>query len=162
MADESIIETAESATEEDNKRIASALSLQHNEPDAKGRTRIEQAKDELDKLSLDSRRAANFPFVVGDSAWIPADVPVGLGPKLDSFITRTPLKVTLTDSFGGYGGMGYGQDSNKLVDLLPKVSVQLPHEEGQPPKTVTLQVPYNLLTRSDPEGSGSSSNAPAA
>jgi len=147
-------EKLQSVIEARNKRIASALSLTHNEPNDKGRTRIQQERDRLGKLSRDSRNPKNNPYVVGEDVWIPAETPVGLTLG-ESYITGMPLQGTLTNVSGGYGGGGYLEKSDQLIEPLFRVSVQLPRVEGQEhAEAVTLLVPNDLLTHAVPQGQG--------
>lgn len=139
------LENLQSAVEARNNQIASALSLAHNEPDDKGRTRVQQEKDRLRRTSREQWKRTNNPMAVGDNVLIPPGTPVGIGSDLASYIAEIPLRGTLISVSGGYGGDGYLETSQEIIEPLFKVNV-IP-ERHEPTKAVTLLVPNDLLTQ---------------
>lgn len=147
MEGKAILERAWSAITENNRRIALALSLQHNKPNAEGKTRIEQEKDRLHRIGRNLWERTKNPLMVGNRVSIPAETPVGVGPLAESYITEKSLQGTLTNVSGFYG-----QDGNELIEPLFQVSIEIPQVEEQPSKTAILLVPNDLLTKVIPEG----------
>jgi hypothetical protein len=126
-----------------NNQIASALSLVHNKPDEEGRTRVQQEKDRLRGLSREKWERTKNPIMVGDDVFIPVGTPVGLGSDWASYITEKPLQGTLISASGGYGGSGYLESSQQILEPLFKVAVL---SNGSNPEAFTLLVPNDLIT----------------
>lgn len=137
------VESAIGAIKKRNEQVALSLSLTHNHPDDKGRTRIEQERNRLNKSSPDSWERTRNPLRLGQEVLILTGTPVGLLLE-ESYITGIELKGILIGVYGLYGGTGYGQRGTRLVEPLSKVSVKLPQIEGEVLKTFTLLVPCDM------------------
>ena len=137
------VESALETIKERNEQVALLLSLKHNHPDDKGRTRVQQEQDRLNRSNPDSWERTRSPLRVGQKVLIPAGTPVGLG-LVESYITERELEGTLIDVDRLVGGDGYGLVGRRVTEPLSKVSVELPRTEGEAQRTFTLSVPNDM------------------
>lgn len=142
MTPELSLETALSNIDKYNNRVASLLSLIPNKPDDKGRNRVEQESDRLERTR--SSWEPEGGLRVGERVLIPAGTPVGLGIR-GFYVAEKSIVGTLKKTSGGYGGDGYLQHSTQRLYSLFRVSVDLPNGMGEPIEEVSLLVPNDML-----------------
>jgi hypothetical protein len=145
MVDEAIPEISELATEAFNKRVASLLSLKPNKPDDKGKSRIQQERDRLERDRLLWEHTNSLQ--VDKRVIIPVGTPVGLG-TVGSYITQKPMEGILKITSGHYGGSGYMEHGTKRLYPLFTVSVEVPHGKEvsvEKVEQVNLLVPNDML-----------------
>lgn len=125
--------------EEDNKRVASELSLVPNSPDKYGRNKVDLAGNDLER-TRPLWENGDIQTEVGVKVLIKSGTPVGLGSK--GYVTGGSLEGVFRGviDYGFVGGAGYMEHGVRRISPYVQMGVELSSGEE-----VSLRVPRSIF-----------------